>query len=624
MKHRVQRRSSTQGPVARTAHQPAGPSRQRQPPEVSSRPHGGAHTFADVPVQAAGESPVHVTPSKNSNLPDGLKAGIESLSGVALDSVNVHLNSPRPARLGAHAYAEGKDIHVSPGQQHHLPQEAWHVAQQLSGRVKPTARLNNGVPLNDDPALEREAVALGRRALTRPTQRSAAEQPHASTATPPRQQVVQRERTKRSTDGEFKKLKLKAPAPAPATSTAPAPARSQEEIKTHPDAEAVRDFLTTLDDHLTAHAQASKHDASGALDKVAKADVKIPDSCQPATQKALRELLDSLPPTVQRIRAQHQKIALVKSPKETQAEQAYEDLKATHKRHTEKLETHSAEAKQAREEFGELIATEMGQQPDRAHKGKKQKKHEPSAKAEQTERARLAAEQAERAHVAGAKFEKWKKKKSALVPLDDAAIQAAERPGRERKKKIADATDEMLGEMKKKSDAVFVLLGNGDKALGKKMLTEHLAVPLEERVNPHESMTMIVQRFSEKLIADASASASSAAPSRAADSSSSSPVGPSVGGGADVGSSVKAKTTPHLTRTPEWRTPVAKANADRPRTTPKLIDQLRKNRNPTTSGDDVPLELEAEYVEPVRVQAKNVQAKDKRTGPRRTRKKPEH
>jgi hypothetical protein len=60
-------------------------------------------------------------------LPDGLKAGIESLSGMSMDHVKVHYNSPQPAQLNALAYAQGADIHVAPGEQHHLPHEAWHV-----------------------------------------------------------------------------------------------------------------------------------------------------------------------------------------------------------------------------------------------------------------------------------------------------------------------------------------------------------------------------------------------------------------------------------------------------------------------------------------------------------------
>jgi len=69
--------------------------------------------------------------------PDNLKAGVESLSGIDLSDVNVHYNSSKPAQLQAHAYAQASGIHFAPGQQVHLPHEAWHVVQQAQGRVMP-------------------------------------------------------------------------------------------------------------------------------------------------------------------------------------------------------------------------------------------------------------------------------------------------------------------------------------------------------------------------------------------------------------------------------------------------------------------------------------------------------
>jgi len=89
-------------------------------------------------------------------LPDRLKAGVEQLSGLALDDVRVHYNSQKPAAVQAHAYAQGSDIHVAPGQERHLPHEAWHVVQQKQGRVKPTLQIKS-VAINDDAGLEREA-----------------------------------------------------------------------------------------------------------------------------------------------------------------------------------------------------------------------------------------------------------------------------------------------------------------------------------------------------------------------------------------------------------------------------------------------------------------------------------
>ncbi|WP_411676824.1 DUF4157 domain-containing protein [Caproicibacter sp.] len=92
-------------------------------------------------------------------LPDTLKTSLENRTGLSLDEVRVHYNSSRPARYGALAFAKGTEIHVAPGQEKSLPHEAWHVVQQMQGRVTPNARIN-GEAANTDSRLEREAEAF--------------------------------------------------------------------------------------------------------------------------------------------------------------------------------------------------------------------------------------------------------------------------------------------------------------------------------------------------------------------------------------------------------------------------------------------------------------------------------
>lgn len=99
-------------------------------------------------------------------LPDQLKSGIESLSGMDMSDTRVHYNSSKPAQLQAHAYAQGNQIHVAPGQEKHLPHEAWHVVQQKQGRVQPTMQMKGKVNINDDAGLEREADVMGAKALS--------------------------------------------------------------------------------------------------------------------------------------------------------------------------------------------------------------------------------------------------------------------------------------------------------------------------------------------------------------------------------------------------------------------------------------------------------------------------
>jgi len=110
--------------------------------------------------------------NNKTGLPENLKTGVEQLSSVSLDDVKVHYNSSAPAQLHAHAYAQGTDIHVAPGQEKHLPHEAWHVVQQKQGRVQATTQLKGNVNINDNESLENEATQMGNKALNDNTQDS--------------------------------------------------------------------------------------------------------------------------------------------------------------------------------------------------------------------------------------------------------------------------------------------------------------------------------------------------------------------------------------------------------------------------------------------------------------------
>lgn len=138
-------------PVAEKALQMKAPI-QRQPIQETS--DASSETIKSFGMQ----------PENKTGLPDRLKAGIESLSGISMDDVSVHYNSSKPAQLQALAYAQGTDIHVGAGQEKHLPHEAWHVVQQKQGRVKPTVQAK-GVAINDNQELEEEADVMGAKAL---------------------------------------------------------------------------------------------------------------------------------------------------------------------------------------------------------------------------------------------------------------------------------------------------------------------------------------------------------------------------------------------------------------------------------------------------------------------------
>lgn len=104
-------------------------------------------------------------------MPDGLKTKMDSAFNTDFSGVKIHSNSDKATNVGALAYTQGTDIHFGPGQfkpdtskgRELLGHELTHVIQQEQGRVKPTTEVQ-GIAVNDDPGLEKEADNLGRKA----------------------------------------------------------------------------------------------------------------------------------------------------------------------------------------------------------------------------------------------------------------------------------------------------------------------------------------------------------------------------------------------------------------------------------------------------------------------------
>ncbi|BDS12677.1 hypothetical protein [Aureispira anguillae] len=109
------------------------------------------------------QNKIQQSEENSTGLPDELKTNLENMSGMALDHVKVHYNSSKPAKLGAYAYAKFPNIYIAPGQEKYLPEEAWHMVQQMQGRVGATQNVN-GTPINDNPSLEKEAIQEGKKA----------------------------------------------------------------------------------------------------------------------------------------------------------------------------------------------------------------------------------------------------------------------------------------------------------------------------------------------------------------------------------------------------------------------------------------------------------------------------
>lgn len=136
---------------------------------IQPKRYGSKLGFVDYRLQAASQTNLIKSIQKKENktgFPDDLKSGIENLSGYSMDDVKTLYKSNKPAQLQALAYAQGTDIHIAPGQEQHLPHEAWHVIQQKQGRVQPTTQMRE-FSINDNKGLETEADMMGGRIMQR-------------------------------------------------------------------------------------------------------------------------------------------------------------------------------------------------------------------------------------------------------------------------------------------------------------------------------------------------------------------------------------------------------------------------------------------------------------------------
>ncbi|WP_224243148.1 eCIS core domain-containing protein [Hyalangium gracile] len=132
-------------------------------------------------------------------LPPTVQARMEAAFGTSFSSVRIH-QGREAETAGALAYTCGTDIHFAPGlyqphSQHGqrlLGHELAHIVQQSQGRVRATGEVE-GLPLNEDSSLEREADVLGGRAARgEPALMEGAPPAHVASAPAAQRAVIQR------------------------------------------------------------------------------------------------------------------------------------------------------------------------------------------------------------------------------------------------------------------------------------------------------------------------------------------------------------------------------------------------------------------------------------------------
>jgi hypothetical protein len=112
-----------------------------------------------------------IRPGGGRPIADPVRRRMEAALGHDFGSVRVHTDDARAPRIGALAFARGEHLHFAPGAyrpesaagRRVLGHELAHVVQQRERRVRPNRP--GPLPLNDEPALEREADAHAARAV---------------------------------------------------------------------------------------------------------------------------------------------------------------------------------------------------------------------------------------------------------------------------------------------------------------------------------------------------------------------------------------------------------------------------------------------------------------------------
>src|SRR6476661_376892 len=172
-----------QGRQGHSVRRPQGPSADRAAqPRVqtnagdvrgSSTAAESARLSSDLPrIPVSTRAQTSPPASDPTGMPAGLRARMERVLEADFSDVRVRTGSARALQLSARAFARGSEIHVAPGHwapetsegQRLLAHELGHVLQQRDGRVPATARIA-GTAINNNPAVEWEADALGARAV---------------------------------------------------------------------------------------------------------------------------------------------------------------------------------------------------------------------------------------------------------------------------------------------------------------------------------------------------------------------------------------------------------------------------------------------------------------------------
>jgi hypothetical protein len=116
-----------------------------------------------------GENTAQMKP--NAKLNPDVQAKMENSMQTDFSDVNIVENSSKATQMNAEAFAQGREVHFAPGKfdqssqkgQELIGHEFGHLKQNEKSPVQANTKMN-GVPVNNDPALENEADQMGKKA----------------------------------------------------------------------------------------------------------------------------------------------------------------------------------------------------------------------------------------------------------------------------------------------------------------------------------------------------------------------------------------------------------------------------------------------------------------------------
>lgn len=159
----IRKQAQSNSSVTETAGGAAGMDRGGQAGHRTVIHHSPRQAAQRRRIERSFGQPLQQKPNRT-GLPDELKSDLEATFDSDFSDVRIYTGSTKAGDVGARAYTQGREIHVGAGQfqprtargRQLLGHELAHVVQQREGRVTPTGEAG-GMPLNDDPALEKEA-----------------------------------------------------------------------------------------------------------------------------------------------------------------------------------------------------------------------------------------------------------------------------------------------------------------------------------------------------------------------------------------------------------------------------------------------------------------------------------